>query len=79
MALNSKTTTGLSSGGDSSQLSVLLVGVGDPVDSGVVSDGVVGGVDHDNLVVFVGSVLTNPVAVEDSEGSKGTAGTLLSL
>lgn len=39
-------------GGETSGLSVLVDGVGDPVDSGVSSDGLVRGVDEDDLVVL---------------------------
>lgn len=39
----------------------------DPVNSGVVSNSVVSRVDNNNFVIFVGTVLTNPVRVEDSE------------
>lgn len=58
---------------------MLLVGASDPVDVGVVADGVVGGVAEDHFVVFVGSVLTDPVAVEHAEGSEGSANALLGL
>lgn len=39
-------------GGETSGLSVLVDGVGNPVDSGVSSDGLVRGVDEDDLVVL---------------------------
>jgi len=48
---------------------VLVDGVADPVDLGVISDGLVGGIDEDDFVVFIGGVLGNPVGVEDSEAS----------
>ena len=79
MALDSEASAGLTSGGGASELSVLLVGVGNPVDSGVVSDGVVGGIGQDDLIVFVGSVLSNPVGVEYSQSSDGSANSLLGL
>lgn len=79
MSFDSETATGFTSGGDSSQLSVFLVGLGDPADVGVVSDGVVGGINTDDFVVFVGSVLGDPVAVEHSESSQSSADPLLSL
>ena len=79
VTLDSETSAGFSCGGDSSKFSVLVVGVGNPVDSGVVPDSIVGGVNHDNLVVFVCSVLADPVAVEHSQSSESTASTFLSL
>jgi hypothetical protein len=57
-------TTGLlSSGGKSTGLAVLVDGLDDPVDAGVATDGLVLGVDEDDLEVLVGSVLVNPVGV----------------
>lgn len=79
MTLNSESSVGLSSRGQSSKLSMLVLGSGDPVDSWIVSDGVMGWVDKNDLIVFVGSVLGNPVTVQDSESLEGSAGSLLSL
>lgn len=57
-------TSGLLSGGSkTSGFSVLVDRVTDPVVSGVSSDGLVRGVDKDNLKVLVGGVLVNPVGV----------------
>ena len=51
---------GLSSGrGETPHFSVLVNGVDDPVDAGIVSDDLVGRIDENNLVVFVGRVLKN--------------------
>jgi len=79
VTLDSKTSAGLTSRSDSSQLSVLLVGLGNPVDSGVVSDAVVVGVNANDLVVFVGSVLSNPIAVQDSQAAESSTDSLFSL
>ena len=79
VALHSESATRLSGRGHSLQLSVLLVAGSDPVDSGVVSDRGVGGVHDDHFVVFVGSVLTDPIAVEHSESPQSATDTLLSL
>eukprot|EP00954_Amorphochlora_amoebiformis_P026174 1377665-Amorphochlora_amoeboformis.AAC.1 len=46
---------------------VLVHGVDDPVDPGVMADGVVMGVDKDDLKVLVGGVLVHPVRVEDAK------------
>ena len=71
-------TTGLlASGGETTSLAVLVDGVDDPVDAGVDADGLVLGVDEDDLVVLVGRVLVDPVRVEDSEVSAAAADTLL--
>ena len=63
----SDTSVLLSDRGQSSGLSVLVDGLGDPVDSGVSSDRLVGRVNEDDLVVLVHTVLVDPVRVEHSE------------
>lgn len=50
----------------------------DPVDTRITADGLVLGIDKDNLVVLVGGVLVEPVGVEDTEVSAAAANTLLS-
>ncbi len=55
------------SGGKTSSLSMLMDGVDDPVDSGIVSDRYVARINQDNLVVLEGSVLVDPVRVKNSE------------
>ena len=51
----------LAGGGESTELPVLHDRAAHPVDLGVPPDGLVGDVDHDNLEVLVGRVLTDPV------------------
>ena len=57
---------------------MLVDGVCDPVDAGVTADGLVLGVDEDDLVVLVGAVLVDPVGVKDAEVGAAAADTLLS-
>lgn len=59
-----ETTVALALGGEATRLAVLVDGVGDPVDAGVAADGLVLGVDEDDLVVLVDTVLVDPVRVE---------------
>ena len=66
------------SGGKAASFSALVLGGGNPVDSGVTGDGLVVGVNHDDLEELVGSILTNPVGVEDAQVGTTTADTLLS-
>lgn len=73
-----ETTGGLAGGGEATSLAVLVDGVDDPVDAGVDADGLVLGVDKDDLVVLVGGVLVDPVRVEDAQVSAAAADTLLS-
>lgn len=73
-----ETTRLLAGGGKTTRLAVLVDGVDDPVDPGVDADGLVLGVDEDDLVVLVGRVLVDPVRVEDAQVSAAAADTLLS-
>lgn len=67
----------LAGGGEATGLAVLVDGVDDPVDTGVDADGLVLGVDEDDLVVLVGGVLVDPVGVEDAQVGAAAADTLL--
>ena len=72
-------TTGLlTGGGKTTLLTVLVNGLDDPVDARVIANGLVLGVDQDNLEVLVGGVLVDPVAVEDTQVGATTTDTLLS-
>lgn len=53
-------------------------GVTDPVDAGITTDGLVLGIDKDDLVVLVGGVLVDPVGVQDAQVSSAATNTLLS-
>lgn len=77
VALSLETSVLLAGGGEASGLSVLLLVGGDPVDSGVLGDGLVVGVNKDDLEELEGSVLTDPVGVEHSEVSAASADSLL--
>ena len=76
-SLVGETTTLLTRAGKTTHLTMLMGGVTDPVDAGIVADGVVEGVDHDDLEPLVGRVLTNPVGVEDAESTTATTDTSL--
>jgi hypothetical protein len=72
-------TTGLlAGGGKTTSLTVLVHRVDDPVDAGIATDGLVLGVNEDDLVVLVGGVLVDPVGVQDAEVGAAAADTLLS-
>lgn len=49
-----ETSALLAGGGESTELAVLVHGVDDPVDAGVTADGLVLGVNEDNLEILVG-------------------------
>lgn len=52
-----QTTSLLTGSGETSQLTVLVNGVGDPVDARITTDSRVARVDHNNFEEFVGTVL----------------------
>lgn len=64
-------------GSESTHLAVLVHGADDPVDAGVATDGLVRGVDQDDLKELVGGVLVDPVRVEHSQIGASLADTLL--
>ena len=66
------------SSGEAASFSALVLGGSDPVNSGVSGDGLVVGVDKDDLVELEGSVLADPVGVEDSEVSAASSNSVLS-
>jgi len=72
-----ETTRLLAGGREAAGLAVLVDGVDDPVDAGVLADGLVLGVDEDDLVILVGRVLVDPVRVEDAQIGAAAADTLL--
>jgi hypothetical protein len=74
----SETSALLASGGETSALAVLVHGVNDPVDAGILADDLVLGVNEDDFEVLVGRVLVDPVGVEDAEVGAAEADTLFS-
>jgi hypothetical protein len=73
MSLDSKTSGRFTSGSESSHFSMLLLVRHDPVDGGVISDGVVEGVDTNDFVIFVSSILGYPIRIEYSKVTHDTA------
>ena len=71
-----ETPTLLASGGKTTHLTVLVYRVDDPVDTCVTANGFVLGVDKDHFEVFVGTVLVDPVAVEDAQIGAASADAL---
>lgn len=73
-----ETSALLASGGETAHLAVFVDRVDDPVDAWVTADSLVLGVDEDDLVVLVGAVLVDPVAVQHAQVGATAADTLLS-
>lgn len=67
----------LARGSEPAALAVLVDRLDDPVDAGVAADGLVLRVDEDDLKVFIGRVLVNPVGVEDAQVGATAADALL--
>jgi hypothetical protein len=78
LVTTAETTALLAGGGKTTGLAVLVDGGDDPVDAGIAADGLVLGVDKDDLVVLVGRVLVDPVRVEDAQVGAAATNTLLS-
>ena len=62
---------------EAAKLPVFVDGATDPVSLGVPPDGGMGDVHHDDLEIFVGGVLANPVGAEDPESLQSPANSLL--
>lgn len=64
--------------GEATALTMLMNGVDDPVDTGIVTDLGVGGINEDNFVVLHGGILVDPVGVKDAEVGELASDLLLS-
>ena len=62
---------------ESSPFAVLVHGVDNPVDAGVVSDGNVLGINHNYFKILVCGILVHPVRVQYTEVSANSTSTLL--
>merc|ERR1712223_386700 len=73
-----KTTRWFASSSKTTQLTVFVHSLADPLDGWVAPDGLVEGIYQDNFIKFVGRVLTNPVGVEHSQTTTMSASSFLS-
>lgn len=71
------TSGALASGSKSAHLTMLHDSLADPVDLGVTSDGIVIGINENDLKVLVGRILGHPVRVEDAETTETASNTFL--
>mmetsp|Transcript_30083 Transcript_30083/g.41962 ORF Transcript_30083/g.41962 Transcript_30083/m.41962 type:complete len:221 (+) Transcript_30083:75-737(+) len=79
LGTTAKTTGMLAGGGEAAELAVLVDGVAQPVDAGIVADSGVHGIDQDDFKVLVGGVLVDPVGVQDTEVTTTATNTLFGL
>lgn len=77
VTLDSQTTMLAASRSQTTAFAVLVDGVADPVDTRIVSDVQVAGVNNNNFVVLESSVLVNPIRVQDTHVSVNTTNSLL--
>eukprot|EP01084_Bolivina_argentea_P198886 340430_1 len=77
VSLDAETAALLAGGGETAGFAVLVDGLADPVDGGVVADDLVGGVNGNDLVPGVGGVSVDPVGVQDTDVADLAAQTLL--
>jgi len=78
LTLSAESSSFTASGSKTTEFTVLVSWVADPVDSGVVTDGLVHRIDHDHFIPLADGVLGDPVRVQDSEGSHLATDTLFS-
>jgi len=64
-------------GGEATVLSVLVDGIDDPVDSGIIADGDVVRVHQDDLKVLKGGILVHPVRVQHTHVTSEASDTVL--
>ena len=74
---SSKTTSLLAGTSKTTELTVLLLGLSEPVEARVTADSVVLRVDEDDLEELICRVLVHPVRVEDAERGNGATDALL--
>jgi hypothetical protein len=72
-----KTTRFLASGSEATRFTVLVNRLDDPVDADITTNCLVLRINKNNLIVFVGRVLVDPVGVEDSQVGTSSSNTLL--
>ena len=68
----------LAGGGETAELSMVVLGGDDPIDAWVASDSLVGWVHEDDLKELETGILTNPVRVEDAHVAAFTGDALFS-
>lgn len=73
----SDTTRALTSRSKTTHFTMFVNGLAQPVDLGITTDGIVVDVDHNNFEILVGSILSYPVGVQNSQTSKSASNTFL--
>lgn len=73
------TTVHLASAGKPTELTMLVDRVADPVDARIATNSLVDRIDEDDFEVLVGTVLSNPVRVENTETTAFAANAFLGL
>merc|ERR1712062_122214 len=64
---------------ETSQLTVLVDSLADPVDTRISTDGFVHGINHDDFVVHVCGILADPIRTQHSKSSSQTTGSFFSF
>jgi len=72
----SETAVLFSDAGETASLPALVHRLGNPVDPWITANGFVIGVNEDDLVIFVDTILVNPIGVQDSQITTTPANTL---
>lgn len=77
VALDLEATVLLTGSSKTSVLPVFVNSVADPVNTGVLANSFVVGVNQDDFIKFVGSILVDPVRVQNTKVSASASNTLL--
>lgn len=77
-ALVAETAVLAAGGGESTLLAVLVAALADPVDAGVLTDGLVEGVNHDDFVPLEAGILGGPERVQHAEVAEAATDAALS-
>jgi len=78
VSLDTEASVLATSRGEATVLSVLVHSTDDPVDSGVIADSDVVGVNQNYLIVLESGILVNPIGVQDTHVTSETPNTVLS-
>jgi len=79
VAMSFAQTAGSLAGGSlSTKLTMLLLGLADPLDPGITANGGVRGIDHDDFVVLVSGILSDPVRIQNAKRSDFSTDAFLS-
>ena len=79
VTLGGQGTVLLASSSETSEFTVLHSSAADPIDTRITTDSRVAGINHDDFVVFVSSILIDEIRVQDSEVGASSSSSFFSI